>query len=123
MFSFNGLTLLEHPRTRRLVDFMWVINGRRMGNGRLRRNLELAAATAGIGHVHPHQLRHTYATTLVNGGMSIEALMAVLGHVTPEMTMEAILEVAPAAQRALFQRYHVGGCNACGFQPEEQRRG
>jgi integrase len=78
---------LEHPRTRRLVDFMWVINGRRMGNGRLRRNLELAANNAGIGHVHPHQLRHTYATTLVNGGMSIEALMAVLGHVTPEMTM------------------------------------
>ena len=39
--------------------------------------------------------------------------------ITPEMTMEAILEVAPAAQRALFQRYHVGGCNACGFQPED----
>ena len=38
-------------------------------------------------HVHPHQLRHTYATTLVNGGMSLEALMAVLGHVTPEMTL------------------------------------
>jgi integrase len=73
---------LEHPRTRRPVEFMWVINGRRMGSGRLRRNLELAAANAGIGHVHPHQLRHTYATTLVNGGMSIEALMAVLGHVT-----------------------------------------
>lgn len=78
---------LEHPRTQRLVDFMWVINGRRMGSGRLRRNLELAAANAGIGHVHLHQLRHTYATTLVNGGMSIEALMAVLGHVTPEMTL------------------------------------
>lgn len=39
--------------------------------------------------------------------------------ITPEMTMEAILEVAPAAQRALFQRYHVGGCSACGFQPED----
>jgi hypothetical protein len=37
--------------------------------------------------VHPHQLRHTYATSLVNGGMSLEALMAVLGHVTPEMTL------------------------------------
>jgi site-specific recombinase XerD len=77
---------LQHPRTGRPAEFMWVINGRRMSNGRLRRNLELAATNAGIGHVHPHQLRHTYATTLVNGGMSIEALMAVLGHVTPEMT-------------------------------------
>jgi site-specific recombinase XerD len=78
---------LEHPRTHRPVEFMWVINGRRMGTGRLRHNLELAASNAGISHVHPHQLRHTYATTLVNGGMSIEALMAVLGHVTPEMTL------------------------------------
>lgn len=33
--------------------------------------------------------------------------------------MEQILQVAPAAQRALFQRYHVGGCSACGFQPED----
>lgn len=39
--------------------------------------------------------------------------------ITPEMTMEEILNVAPAAQRALFQRYHVGGCSACGFQPSD----
>lgn len=39
--------------------------------------------------------------------------------IRPEMTMEEILSVAPAAQRALFQRYHVGGCSACGFQPED----
>ncbi|HPF13951.1 MAG: rhodanese-like domain-containing protein [Planctomycetes bacterium] len=39
--------------------------------------------------------------------------------ITPDMTMEAILQVAPAAQRALFQRYHVGGCSSCGFQPED----
>ena len=39
--------------------------------------------------------------------------------ITPEMTMERILEVAPAAQRALFQRYHVGGCSSCGFQPTD----
>jgi rhodanese-related sulfurtransferase len=36
-----------------------------------------------------------------------------------DMTMEAILEVAPAARRALFQRYHVGGCSSCAFQPTD----
>lgn len=40
-------------------------------------------------------------------------------QIAPEMTMEAILAVAPAAQRALFQRYHVGGCSSCGFQPSD----
>lgn len=39
--------------------------------------------------------------------------------IRPEMTMEEILSVAPAAQRALFQRYHVGGCSACAFQPSD----
>lgn len=40
-------------------------------------------------------------------------------RITPDMTMEQILEVAPAAQRAMFQRYHVGGCSSCGFQPTD----
>lgn len=39
--------------------------------------------------------------------------------IRPEMTMEEILAVFPSAQRALFQRYHVGGCSACGFQPTD----
>ena len=39
--------------------------------------------------------------------------------ISPDMTMEQILQVAPAAQRALFQRYHVGGCSSCGFQPSD----
>jgi rhodanese-related sulfurtransferase len=39
--------------------------------------------------------------------------------ISPDMTMEAIMEVAPSAQRALFQRYHVGGCSSCGFQPSD----
>jgi len=40
-------------------------------------------------------------------------------NITPAMTMEQILAVAPSAQRALFQRYHIGGCSSCGFQPTD----
>jgi rhodanese-related sulfurtransferase len=39
--------------------------------------------------------------------------------ITPDTTMEEILRAHPSAQRALFQRYHVGGCSSCGFQPTE----
>lgn len=39
--------------------------------------------------------------------------------IRPEMTMESILEAAPAARRALFQRYHIGGCSSCAFQPTD----
>ncbi len=40
-------------------------------------------------------------------------------HITKDLTMQAILAVFPGAQRALFSRYHVGGCSSCGFQPTE----
>jgi len=30
-----------------------------------------------------------------------------------------VLEAYPGAQRALFRRYHIGGCASCGFQPTE----
>lgn len=33
--------------------------------------------------------------------------------------MSAVLEVFPGAQRALFRRYHIGGCSSCGFRPDE----
>jgi rhodanese-related sulfurtransferase len=37
----------------------------------------------------------------------------------PETKMREVLEIFPGAQRALFRRYHIGGCSHCGFQPEE----
>ncbi|SRR5581483_1438083 len=36
-----------------------------------------------------------------------------------QSTMAAVLEEYPGAQRALFRRYHIGGCSSCGFQPTE----
>ena len=33
--------------------------------------------------------------------------------------MADVLTSYPGAQRALFARYHIGGCQSCGFQPDE----
>ncbi len=33
--------------------------------------------------------------------------------------MRDVLEVYPGAQRALFRKYHIGGCSSCGFSPDE----
>ncbi len=40
-------------------------------------------------------------------------------NVTPQSPMSAVLEKFSGAQRALFRRYHIGGCSSCGFQPKE----
>jgi rhodanese-related sulfurtransferase len=43
--------------------------------------------------------------------------------IDPEITMRELLEQFPGAQRALFRRYHIGGCSSCGFGPEETLAG
>lgn len=40
-------------------------------------------------------------------------------EISPESPMRQVLEAYPGAQRALFRRYHIGGCSSCGFSPEE----
>jgi len=39
--------------------------------------------------------------------------------ISSDSPMSAVLENFPGAQRALFRRYHIGGCSSCGFQPTE----
>jgi integrase len=54
----------------------------------LRSYLYEVSAAAGIpGHIVPHQLRHTYASEMLRCGVDLPALMKVLGHASPEMTM------------------------------------
>src|SRR5262245_14630192 len=45
--------------------------------------------------------------------------MSTTETINPQSSMSAVLEVFPGAQRALFRRYHIGGCSNCGFQPTE----
>ena len=78
---------LPHPRTGRPAQFLFTHHGRRLAQQALRLELDRAADAAGIGHVTPHQLRHTFATAMVNAGVSLQALMALLGHVSAEMSL------------------------------------
>ena len=39
--------------------------------------------------------------------------------ITGSSTMQEVLAAYPSAQRALFQKYHIGGCSSCGYQPDE----
>lgn len=78
---------VPHPRTGKPADFLLTHHGRRLSPEALRAELARAASKAGIGHVTPHALRHTYATALVNSGVSLQSLMALLGHVSAEMSL------------------------------------
>lgn len=78
---------MPHARYCRPAQFLFTHHGRRLSPNAVRAELNRAAQTAGIGHITPHQLRHTYATALVNAGVSLQALMALLGHMSAEMSL------------------------------------
>ncbi|HET7475853.1 MAG TPA: site-specific integrase [Dermatophilaceae bacterium] len=89
-----------HPQLKELLD-AWIAarpdwqasslllteRGRPIPPTRVEKAVQKAATAAGLGHVHPHQLRHTLATQAINRGMSLEAIAALLGHHDLSMTM------------------------------------
>jgi len=103
-----------HPQLKTLLDtwitirgndirspLMFLDHGRRIGPSRIATAVASAAHDAGIGHVTPHQLRHTLATQAINRGMSLEALAALLGHKSLSMT----LVYARIADRTVADEY------------------
>jgi hypothetical protein len=80
---------------------MFTRRGRRIGKASVDRAVADAARAAGIGHVTPHQLRHTLATQAINRGMSLEAIAALLGHRSMRMT----LVYARIANRTVADEY------------------
>lgn len=70
----------------------------------LRAALSDAATQAGItAHIVPHQMRHTYATTMLRAGVSLPALMKLLGHRTANMTLRYV----EITQQDLQREFHL----------------
>jgi integrase len=99
-----------HPRDGHLADFIFVAKGRRLGPARIQRGFrDAVTATSLLGpdgkplKVTAHQMRHTWATELANAGMSIQALMTLLGHRSPEMTIRYARLASPALKTAYDQ--------------------
>ena len=103
-----------HPQLKAMIDhwltdrpgwqdsrLLFTDRGRPIPGTRVDRAIQRAADTAGIGHVHAHQLRHTLATQAINRGMSLEAIAALLGHKTMAMTMV----YAKIADRTVAEQY------------------
>ncbi|PYJ11220.1 MAG: molybdopterin-synthase sulfurylase [Verrucomicrobia bacterium] len=49
--------------------------------------------------------------------------MTLAPSIDPNITMRDLLVQFPGAQRALFRKYHIGGCSSCGFGQDETLAG
>jgi len=45
--------------------------------------------------------------------------MSAATEISGASLMRDVLHAFPGAQRALFRKYHIGGCSSCAFSPEE----
>lgn len=59
----------------------------RMTPDGVRRALNTIAERAGVENVHPHRFRRTLATQLIDRGMSLQEVAAILGHSKLDTTM------------------------------------
>jgi integrase/recombinase XerD len=67
--------------------------------------LRLRSLACGLDPVHPHMLRHSFATHLLQGGADVRFVQALLGHASLATT-ERYLKVADDELREVFARYH-----------------
>ena len=90
------------PSRRRLM--MIDHNGRHLSTQSLGVHLrDLTAHLDPTEHITSHRLRHSFATEMARAGMPVPALMKLLGHTTPKMTMRYV-EVAQADVRQAYDQ-------------------
>ena len=85
------------------------IRGKKLTPPRIRQLLNAYAARAGIEmHVHPHMLRHSFATHLLGGGADLRVIQELLGHADISTT-QISPHIEKSGLQAVIKKFHPRG--------------
>lgn len=72
------------------------------------KRLNVLALRAGLDHISPHVLRHTFATHLLENGMGLRSLQQLLGH-SDVSTTQIYTHLTPQHLKSVHKKYHPRG--------------
>ncbi|KRB85153.1 tyrosine-type recombinase/integrase [Noviherbaspirillum sp. Root189] len=85
--SEQALLLLRSLPTRGKNEYVFPNPKTRLPFKNIYNRWDQARRRVGMGHVRMHDLRHTFASLLINAGYSLFVVQKALGHHSPQMTM------------------------------------
>jgi integrase/recombinase XerC len=104
--AIRALSLLREPGVSGAVFRNQ--RGGRLTDRSMRRVVRKLGLDAAVGGLHPHALRHAFATHLLDGGADLRAIQEMLGHETLSTTQK-YTHVSTRALREVHRRAHPHG--------------